>query len=908
MISFQTNVDSLIAQQNLNINSAFQSNTIQQLTSGYRINSSGDDAAGLATANADRDQIAQITQGVANGNNGTAQLQIMDGGMSNISQILDRLQTLATEASSSTFGTRTAVNQEFQNDIGELNRQAQAIGLNTGGTYANMLDVYMGGGGGANSAAVSQNAQVQVDLSKSTVDAQSLGLSGMQVVAGTNGVTDIGGGHAATSVSAILAPAASNALSAPNTTDFVFAGSGFSDASAVKVAVNTQGVTDINTLVTAINAGIQAAGNGSSPAATAFQNANIVASVHTDDATGDQTLAFTSSTSAFQVAAGDQTANALMGNFNTGATGKTIATTLGVTTAAQGTGLSNPTNVSVRIGGAGMSSPVTLTLSSADANVDNAITDLENQITNSATLGAAGITLTGNSTSGLTFHNANGGAFSVEVTGDTANVLGMGTFVGGLNHATDYSTISGASAYSYTAAGSTGTQTLQFSLNGGASNSNAVTVNLQNTGGVGGATAATQETGSAAAYTLVAADAAANALEINGVGVTGLTTGMTLAQVAGQINQQSAGLGATATLDASGNLWISSTAVGPAAPLAITGAAAAGGHLDITGSPFAGTAATETNVLNQLNQQFAANPTLQKAGLVAQDASVTGGTAGAIQIVSSNGTYFRLNTAAITGGSAGIGFGTAGATFTSSLAAAASSNLAVQDAQGTSYTQGIAFTPMAYGNDTQALTISANDSTGSLQTRTITLANNGANRSGESIDEAISAINLSLQSSNNATMQSIVAVKDNSSGTQKIDFISNLSSFSVGVGSSVNTNGLAAGLAQTVTSQANGSAANVSIDSLSGAQAAVTAITAAVASLGNAQAAIGKGENQLNYAVNLAQSQITNISAAESQIRDANVAQQAANMTKASVLQQATIAAMAQANQEPQAVLSLLKQ
>ena len=72
MISFQTNIDSLIAQQNLNINSQFQSKTIQQLTSGYRINSSGDDAAGLAVANQDRDQIAQITQGVANGNNGTA--------------------------------------------------------------------------------------------------------------------------------------------------------------------------------------------------------------------------------------------------------------------------------------------------------------------------------------------------------------------------------------------------------------------------------------------------------------------------------------------------------------------------------------------------------------------------------------------------------------------------------------------------------------------------------------------------------------------------------------------------------------------------------------------------------------------------------------------------------------------
>jgi len=90
--------------------------------------------------------------------------------------------------------------------------------------------------------------------------------------------------------------------------------------------------------------------------------------------------------------------------------------------------------------------------------------------------------------------------------------------------------------------------------------------------------------------------------------------------------------------------------------------------------------------------------------------------------------------------------------------------------------------------------------------------------------------------------------------------------------------------------------------------AAINAITQAVQSLGTAQGIVGAGENMLNYAINLAQSQITSFSAAQSQIRDANVAAEAANLTKAQVLQQASIAAMAQANQEPQAVLSLLKQ
>src|ERR1035437_7773568 len=96
MISLQTNVKSLVAQQNVSANSAFQSKTIAQLTSGYRINQSGDDAAGLAVANQFRSTVAELTQGVANGNDAPAQLQIMDGGMSNISMILARLKPRAT--------------------------------------------------------------------------------------------------------------------------------------------------------------------------------------------------------------------------------------------------------------------------------------------------------------------------------------------------------------------------------------------------------------------------------------------------------------------------------------------------------------------------------------------------------------------------------------------------------------------------------------------------------------------------------------------------------------------------------------------------------------------------------------------------------------------------------------------
>jgi len=88
---------------------------------------------------------------------------------------------------------------------------------------------------------------------------------------------------------------------------------------------------------------------------------------------------------------------------------------------------------------------------------------------------------------------------------------------------------------------------------------------------------------------------------------------------------------------------------------------------------------------------------------------------------------------------------------------------------------------------------------------------------------------------------------------------------------------------------------------------AINAITAAVQTLGTVQGIVGAGENKLNYAINLAQSQITSFSSAQSQIRDANVAAEAATLTQSQVLQQSSIAAMAQANAEPQAVLALLQ-
>ncbi len=185
-ISLQTNVTSLFAQQALAQNSAFESNTIQQLTSGYRINSSGDDAAGLAVANQYAANIAELQQGVLNASNGTSILQIIDGGLSNISSILNRLQTLATESASATFaGDRNTLNQEFQSELSEITRQANNIGLASGGQYNAVNSVFIGGGNTAS------NGKVTIDLSGATnqVDSNGLGIASASVAGGGTQLT-----------------------------------------------------------------------------------------------------------------------------------------------------------------------------------------------------------------------------------------------------------------------------------------------------------------------------------------------------------------------------------------------------------------------------------------------------------------------------------------------------------------------------------------------------------------------------------------------------------------------------------------------------------------------------------------------------------------------------------------------
>ena len=179
--SLVNNLASLDSQSRLSATSAKLNRTLQRLSSGLRINNSGDDAAGLAIANGFRNEIAKLNQGIRNANDGVSTLQIIDGGLATISTLLDRAMTLATQSASDTFtGDRNTLNNELQKVVAEISRQAQNIGLASNNAtdpgwdrFAKTLNVFIGGG----TTATSSNNSVTIDLSNVNVDAAGLGFA-----------------------------------------------------------------------------------------------------------------------------------------------------------------------------------------------------------------------------------------------------------------------------------------------------------------------------------------------------------------------------------------------------------------------------------------------------------------------------------------------------------------------------------------------------------------------------------------------------------------------------------------------------------------------------------------------------------------------------------------------------------
>ena len=116
MTVISTNVNAMFAQNTLTANSRAQSTSMQQLSTGTRVNSAKDDAAGLAIGQNMTSQVRGLNQAVKNANDGISMLQTADGAMATQSDMLQRMRELAVQSSSGTFSDpqRTYLDTEFK--------------------------------------------------------------------------------------------------------------------------------------------------------------------------------------------------------------------------------------------------------------------------------------------------------------------------------------------------------------------------------------------------------------------------------------------------------------------------------------------------------------------------------------------------------------------------------------------------------------------------------------------------------------------------------------------------------------------------------------------------------------------------------------------------------------------------
>ena len=205
-ISILNNVTSLAAQNSLSMTQASLQKTLQQLSTGSRLNTGADDAAGLAIADGLNANISALKQSAHNASDGIGSLQVADGALSQVTALLNRAVTLATEASTGTVSDtqRTTINAEFTAIKAEIDSIGSTTNYNGAQVFsATATAVYLSDGtsGGASSITVTTGA----------LSSSAIGFSGTPVSLGGNDLTSVTNAKAAlTNITSAIAGVAAD--------------------------------------------------------------------------------------------------------------------------------------------------------------------------------------------------------------------------------------------------------------------------------------------------------------------------------------------------------------------------------------------------------------------------------------------------------------------------------------------------------------------------------------------------------------------------------------------------------------------------------------------------------------------------------------------------------------------------
>jgi flagellin len=180
------NLSAVYAENNLNNTSNSLSKVLQQLSSGSKINSGADDAAGLSLVDGLAANSSALTQSATNASEGVGLLDVADGALSQVTSLLNRAVTLATEASNGTLtGSQdTAANQEYQSILDEISNIGSTTTYNGNQVFSGTaVNIYTGD-------STTKGASIDA-LSISSLSSASVGDTGGAMAYSTTGTATI---------------------------------------------------------------------------------------------------------------------------------------------------------------------------------------------------------------------------------------------------------------------------------------------------------------------------------------------------------------------------------------------------------------------------------------------------------------------------------------------------------------------------------------------------------------------------------------------------------------------------------------------------------------------------------------------------------------------------------------------
>jgi flagellin len=260
-IGILNNIPSLEAENELTLTSNALSDTLEQLSSGSRINSGADDPAGLSIANGLEANISALTQSVSNANDGVGELQLADGALAQVTNLLNTAVTLATESATGTVsnGQRTAIQAQYASILAEINRIGNSTTYNGQAVFQGGTQTNLNAADSPNTNAITLNSALTVgDTTTVSAGGISYTYTAANATATAPNPNQVGSSLTTTAAGAATLASGSITITAGGQTQTFTGGSGtgqYATVAALETAINA------NTDLTGAQAFQNAAGN-----------------------------------------------------------------------------------------------------------------------------------------------------------------------------------------------------------------------------------------------------------------------------------------------------------------------------------------------------------------------------------------------------------------------------------------------------------------------------------------------------------------------------------------------------------------------------------------------------------------------------------------------------------------------